>query len=457
MSRTAGDPARRVACDVLRAVEDRDAYANLLLPALLRERRITGRDAAFATELTYGTLRLLGTYDAVITACSDRPVEAIDLPLRAALRLGVHQLLGMRVPSHAAVAATVDLARGAAGARTTGFANAVLRRVATRDRDGWLGELAPAYDDDPVGHIALVHAHPRWIVEVYRDALGGDLEETARACAADNIAPPVHLVVRPGRITPAALLAEAGPGAVPGRWSPYAVHLHGGDPGDLPAIRAGSAAVQDEGSQLAALAVAETTLDGPDARWLDVCAGPGGKAALLAGLAADRGAVLLAADRAPQRPRLAADVLAGTGRTLVVAADGTQPAWASSAFDRVLVDAPCTGLGALRRRPEARWRRSPDDAQRLHGLQVALFDAAVSATRPGGVVTYVTCSPHPRETTAVVAAMLAARPDLVPEPLVGTLATVPNTGPVPAAQLWPHRHGTDGMFVVSMRRTEVHQ
>jgi 16S rRNA (cytosine967-C5)-methyltransferase len=426
----------------------------LLLPALLREREITGRDAAFATELTYGTLRPLGTYDAVIAACSDRPVEAIDPPLRAALRLGVHQLLGMRVPAHAAVAATVDLARAVAGPHTAGFANAVLRRVATRDRDGWLAELAPAYDVDPIGHLTIVHGHPRWIVDIYCEALGGDLAETARACAADNVAPPVQLVARPGRITQDALLAEAGAGAAPGRWSPYAVQLAGGDPGELPAVRAGDAGVQDEGSQLAALAAAAAPLSAPDARWLDVCSGPGGKAALLAGLASEQDAVLLCADRAPHRAQLVAGALQ-SAPAFVVVADGTRPAWPAERFDRVLLDAPCTGLGALRRRPDARWRRTPEDAHRLQDIQVALLDAAANATRRGGVLTYVTCSPHPAETTAVVERVLGARRDLVPQPVAGPLAAVPAAGAGSHAQLWPHRHNTDAIFVQSVLRLET--
>src|SRR5436190_6614618 len=427
--------ARRVACDVLLAVDERSAYANLLLPRLLRERGISGRDAAFATELAYGTLRWQGSYDAVIAACSTRSVDALDAPLRAALRLGVHQLLGMRVPPHAAVATTVDLARTVGGARVAGYANAVLRRVAQRDRDEWLNILAPAYDDDPLGHLAVVHGHPRWIVEVYYDALGRDIDETARACAADNVAPAVHLVARPGRSSAADLLAEVGPTATPGRWSPYAVHLDSGDPAALRSVRSGAVGVQDEGSQLAALGAAAADVD-RDRRWLDVCAGPGGKAALLAGLAAEQGSVLLAADRAEHRARLARQAVRPASDVLVVVADGTAPAWGASMFDRVLVDAPCTGLGALRRRPDARWRRDPGDAARLHRLQVDLLDSAVGAARPGGVVTYVTCSPHPLETEAVVGDVLGRRPDVTGEPVRGELATVPRSTMTHGVQLW---------------------
>lgn len=450
---TTEDKARRAAHDVLLAVEQRSAYANLLLPSLLRERTITGRDAAFATELAYGTLRFQGTYDEVIGACSKRPVDAIDPPLRTALRLGVHQLLGMRVPAHASVTTTVDMARAVAGAHVAGFANAVMRCVARRDRDAWLDALAPAYDEDPIGHLALVHSHPRWIVEVYYDALGRDIDETARACAADNVPPSVHLVARPGRCSREQLLAEAGPDASPGRWSPFAVWLGSGDPGALPLVRTGAAGVQDEGSQLASLAAAAAPVD-EDRRWLDMCAGPGGKAALLAGLAAERNALLVAADRSPHRAALAARAIGRTTNAAVVVADGTRPAWPADTFDRVLVDAPCTGLGALRRRPDARWRRAPQDAERLHPLQVALLDAALTSARPGGVVTYVTCSPHPVETQDVVDAVVRQRRDVRVEALHGDLAAVPGSATSHSAQLWPHRHRTDAMFVASLRRAQ---
>ena len=180
------DAPRRAAFDLLRAVDERDAYANLTLPGLLRERGLEGRDAAFATELGYGTLRGLGTYDAVLAACVDRPLGSVDPPVRDVLRLGAHQLLAMRVPPHAAVGATVELARAVVGEGAGSFVNAVLRRVGRSDLAAWLAQVAPSLDDDPVGHLSVVHSHPRWVVSAIRDALGGDLDETAAALAADN-------------------------------------------------------------------------------------------------------------------------------------------------------------------------------------------------------------------------------------------------------------------------------
>ncbi len=445
------DPARQVAYDALRAVDARDAYANLVLPALLRERRLVPRDAAFATELTYGTLRFRGTYDAVLQAGVDRPLEAVDAAVLDVLRLGAHQLLRTRVPAHAAVSATVELARVVVGEGRSRFVNAVLRRVAARPFEAWLDELAPPVSTDPVGHLALTQAHPKWIVSAFRDALAGSLAETAAALAADNEPAQVSLVARPGRSTLDELFAS---GAVSGRWSPYAATLPMGDPASIAAIREGRAGVQDEGSQLVALALAAAPVQGLPAAgemWLDLCAGPGGKAALLGALADERGAHLLAVERLPHRARL---VARATGTTAwPVVADGRVPAWPRDRFDRVLLDAPCTGLGALRRRPEARWRRQPSDLPGLGVLQRALLRSALRAVRPGGVIAYVTCSPHIAETRVVVRDVVNDRRDEV-EYLDARpfLPGVPLLGDGPDAQLWPHRHGTDAMYVALLRR-----
>ncbi|GGF35732.1 rRNA cytosine-C5-methyltransferase [Marmoricola endophyticus] len=437
------DPARLVAYDVLRAVHAQDAYANLALPALLRERSVTGRDAALATELVGGTLRGLGTYDAVLAAVVDRPP---DDEVRDALRLGVHQLLATRVPSHAAVATTVDLVRRRVGHRPSGFVNAVLRKVGAHDLDGWLRRVAPDPDADPVGHAAVVHSHPRWVVERLAEALGERGDELDALLAADNDRPAVTLVARPGLSDVAEL-----PGTP--SISPLGVVLEGGDPGEVAAVREGRAGVQDAGSQLVALALARTEVEGPDRAWLDLCAGPGGKAALLGALASQCGARLVAAERQPHRARLVARAVGTTAG--VVTADGARPPWAAGRFDRVLVDAPCTGLGALRRRPEARWRRTPDDLSALVPLQRALLESALDSTRPGGVVAYATCSPVVEETAGVVREVLAGRDDvdladavpLVPEAVDAAGVHLPGT-----VQLWPHRHGTDAMFLAVLRR-----
>jgi 16S rRNA (cytosine967-C5)-methyltransferase len=509
-TRSHADPARRAAYDVLRAVADRDAYANLLLPALLAERGLTGRDAAFATELTYGTLRGCGTYDAILAACSDR--DQLDPPVRDVLRLGAHQLLATRVGRHAAVATSVDLAKDVCGHRPSGFVNAVLRRVATRDLDAWLAIIVPDPAQDPSGYLAVRHSYPRWIVDAFRDALGeAGATETEEALAAGNVRPDVVLAAIPGRTTPAtsdsapsdpapsgpapsgpatsgsapsgpatsAVPEPAAPAPEPAaptpvppaahepaapadltrtRWSPYGLRLAAGHP--APLVADGQLAVQDEASQLAALALARVSLvPGQDRLWLDLCAGPGGKARLLAGLAAERDARLLASDL---RPRRAGRVLAALrrarlapGRTAaVVVADGLRASWRPGTFDRVLADVPCSNLGSLRRRPEARWRKTPADVQELTGVQRGLLNAAIDSVRPGGVVAYVTCSPHLAETRDVVMAVAGRRGDVAILDAPAVLAEVPDLrDPDPRfVQFWPHRHGTDAIFLALLKR-----
>lgn len=457
---------------MLTAVRERDAYTNLALPRMLRARGLTGRDAAFATELVSGTIRRRGTYDAVIAAAADRPVDQVDPAVLDALRLGAHQILAMRVPAHAAVGTTVDLVRARVGHRPAGFVNAVLRKVAGRDRAGWVLSVAPDPAFDPLGHASVAHSHPRWVVERLAEALARSSDtvgprRTATAdtelealLAADNDAPAVMLVARPGLSTVEELVAAGG---VATGVSPYAVELPAGDPGDVPAVAEGRAGVQDQGSQLVALALARADLDGPDTRWLDMCAGPGGKAALLAAVAGERGARLLASDRQPHRAELvrrAVSALAESGSPGilgVIAADGTQPPWPAGVFDRVLLDAPCSGLGALRRRPEARWRRTPGDLDALVPLQVALLNQALASARPGGVVAYATCSPVLAETSGVVSTVLDQRTDAVLEDASPLFESVPDLRADEASlpgtvQLWPHRQHTDAMFFALLRR-----
>ncbi len=441
------DPARAAAFEVLRAVSSRDAYANLALPALLRERGISGRDAAFATELTYGTCRVRGLLDAIIGAAAGRALDAIDPVLLDLLRLGAYQLLRTRVDAHAAVSTTVEQAGIEFDSARAGFVNAVLRKIAGRDEKSWTDELAPDPSRDPVGHSAFVRAHPRWIAQAFADALGAAAGELDALLASDDERPQVHLAARPNVLT-AAELAEAVGGTV-GRYSPYAVYLPGGDPARLAPVREGVALVQDEGSQLVARALALAPVDGDTGRWLDLCAGPGGKTALLAGIGAERGARVTAVEPSPRRADLVVDNTRGLPVD-VLRADGRETGL-QPGFDRVLVDAPCTGLGALRRRPEARWRRQPSDVPALVKLQRELLAAAIALARPGGVVLYATCSPNLAETVGVVADAVRRHPvtalDARPlfEPVTGL-------GDGPYVQLWPHRHGTDAMFAAALRR-----
>jgi 16S rRNA (cytosine967-C5)-methyltransferase len=441
------DPARRAAFEVLKAVRVKDAYTNLVLPHHLGKYRLSGRDAAFATELASGTIRRQGTYDAILAACTDRPLASTPAKVLDVLRLGCHQLLGMRVAAHAAISTSVDLARSESGAGAAGFTNAVLRRVSAHDLESWLTSL----DADR----ATRFSHPQWVIDAFREAVGdGELDALL---AADNEPPAVTLVARPGRSSPDELPGE------PTAFSPYGVVSSGGSPGEVPAVAEGRAGVQDEGSQLVAHVLATAPIDGADERWLDLCAGPGGKAALLAALAADRGARLVANEHQTHRAELVRRTLAGApGVEAVTVEDGTSPPWPAGSFDRVLVDAPCTGLGALRRRAEARWRRQPEDLRDLVPLQRDLVDRALDLTRPGGVVLYATCSPVLAETRDVLGSVLVGRDDTtlgdttaLLTAAAGLRSDVPDcAGPLTGTvQLWPHRHRTDAMFLALLHRS----
>ena len=453
--RPPSDPARQAAYEAIAAVHRDDAYANLVLSEILRDMGLHGRDAAFATELAYGTLRALGTLDLIIGEAAGRDVSRIDPPARDALRLGAYQVLHTRVPAHAAVNQTVDLVRSVAPA-ASGFANAVMRTITETTLDKWLEKVAPDHDADPVANLAVMHNHPQWIIRSFAEALGGDLADTERLLIEDNQPPVVHLCARPGRADAVELADEVG--GTPGAFSPYSVYLNGGSPRDLAAVRQGRAHVQDEGSQLVAAALLAAPVEGQDTRWLDLCAGPGGKTGLLGAIAVARGAEVTAVEVAEHRARLVEQATEGMPVT-VLPMDGRQvgrdPDLPEESFDRVLVDAPCTGLGSLRRRPESRWRRTPADLPPLTKLQRELLVAALRAVRPGGVVAYVTCSPHMVETQVTVTEgarrsgvevdFVDARPLMPPG--------MPGLGAGPTVQLWPHRHGTDAMFLAVLRRT----
>lgn len=442
---TSVDPARAVAFEVLRAVVRDGAFGNLLLPRVLRERSLGGRDAAFATELTYGALRQWGVLDRVLDVVSSRPMDTLDVEVATALRLGAQQVLFMRVDDHAAVDTSVRLVEDYGQPQAKGFVNGVLRTLTWADIPQLMEDAAPRGE---LARLAFDHAHPQWIAESFLRSVGK--QELAAALEADSQRPRVHLVARPGEISAEelALLTE---GEV-GRYSPYAVYLPGGDPAALEPVRQQLAAVQDEGSQLIARALVQAPLLGPDkGRWLDLCAGPGGKAALVGALADIDGASVDAVEIAEHRARLIEKTVADLPVRVHVAdgrSSGLEPG-----FDRILVDAPCSGLGALRRRPEARWTKSEQDIAELTALQGQLLDAALGLLRPGGVVVYSTCSPDLRETRGIVDAALEAHPDVEELDAAGLIAPMENTGSFKSVQMWPHRHGTDAMFFAVLRST----
>ena len=436
---------RRVAFDVLRQVSGEGAYANLALAKQLTRAGLETRDAAFVTELVAGTCRLRGTYDAIIESASGRGLKTMQPAVVDLLRLLAHQALGMAVPTRAAVDTTVKLARDTVGQRVTGLVNAVGRRIAAHDLQEWVELLSEGLDE--TDRLAIRTHHPRWIVAAYEKVLQEN--EVAQALEANNLAPRPTLVVRPGL----AEVEELAP-AVPTVYSPFGAVLAGA-PGDLAAVREGRAGVQDEGSQLVCLAL--TRVEAPNGPWLDLCAGPGGKSALLAGLARQRGEHLVANEVAAHRAELVEQALAvyPPGTASIICSDGRdlEPVRQHGPFARIMVDAPCSGLGALRRRPEARWRRTPADLAELVSLQRALLETATGLLVPGGVVAYVTCSPHADETAAIVEAALKSNPHLELLDAPALLPEVPGAARGGYVQLWPHRHGTDAMFLALLRGT----
>ncbi len=464
--------ARGAAYDLLHEVATQDAYANVVWARILNDADLDARDSAFATELAYGTLRWQGFYDAIIDSLLDRPRAEIDPRVVDLLRLGCHQIVMLRTPPHAAVGETVTLAKSVSSEGAARLVNAILRRVVDGgDRAEWVARIAPGESTEDV---AVRWSHPAWIVRALRSALTthppdlastwrpteGQIPEIATTwgpdsveelLAADNVPARPSLAARPTLLTPESLREVAN--TAPGRWSPWAVTLEHGRPEEISYVRDGRAGVQDEGSQLMAIACARAHIDGSDTRWVDLAAGPGGKAALLTGLAIERGAHLLAIEVHPHRADLVRQSLRGfpAGSYEVRAEDGRE-ALAPASVDRVLVDAPCTGLGALRRRPEARWRRSAADLATLGPLQRELLRAALTGVRKGGIVAYVTCSPHLAETDQVIDDILREFPNVAQEDARLLLPEVPNMGDGPALRLWPHVHGTDGMFLALLRR-----
>lgn len=439
------------------AVDVDDAYANLALPAKIKEFGLSSNDAGLATELTYGTLRMQGFYDRVIANAAARDIDTIDLVVLNILRMGVHQLLNMRVAQHAAVDESVNLAEHMASLGAVGFVNAVLRRTSRHDLEDWQ-EFITKDISNADERLAALYSHPVWIVRALKQSLEaeGRGEELENLLASDNLNPRVTLVELPGFVD-----ANDEVEGEPTNYSPLGMSLNtGGDPTRFARVREGVVRVQDEGSQLAALVLSRHHEITPGEKWLDMCAGPGGKAALLAAEATLGGAELTANEVIPGRADLVRKALAILPDVDVVTGDGVdigldQP----NTYDRILLDAPCTGLGALRRRPEARWRKSPKDVGDLTALQAQLLTSALHALKPGGVLAYVTCSPHLAETRAIVEGALRKNQnvsELDARAVLSDVAmeTMDIAGDSLSVQLWPHRHGTDAMFISLLTKSE---
>ncbi len=441
--------SREVAYELLGRVRSSDAYANLLLPDLIGKYQLNRADAAMCVELAFGTLRNQGFYDWLASKVTARDVLAIDPDALDVIRLGAHQLLGMRTPPHAALNETVNLAKKVLRQGAVGFVNAALRRISEKPRDEWVRILERDVPEQARKN-SILFSHPEWIVNSLKLALEADgRNEVEKLLRANNDAPAVNLVALPNHefVADDDLVKEG--------VSPLGYRLEGGDPAHLPGFRSGAMRVQDQGSQLAALALVHVAKVQPGERWLDLCAGPGGKAALLGAEAEINGATLVANEISNHRARLVSQALADSGvKARVVNEDGRTLDLGQ--FDRIMIDAPCTGLGALRRRPESRWRKSPDDLKQLNSLQSELIESGWRQLKEGGYLAYVTCSPHPAETTAILSKLLSKHKDAE---LVDAGAVIeaisdefmPNRSRK-TVQLWPHTDDTDAMFISLIRK-----
>lgn len=442
--------SRKVALQALLAVQTSDAYLNLVLPKRISDAKLSTSDAAFATELAYGTARNQGFYDYVIEKACGRKLDQIDADVLCALRMGVHQLLVLETPTHAAIFETVELVKRVLKPSAGGFTNAVMRKIARLDLTGWLEALQ---DEDFTDEIyqSIRFSHPLWVTRAIRLALDSDgsVDELDEALRADNANPKVHLVQLPGRTSDTSRLG-AGP------TSPIGFTLESGDPSKFPAVSDGSMRIQDQGSQLVTLALVKAREVAKGEQWLDICAGPGGKAVLMAALATPSGATLTTNEVTPHRAKLVATALRHSGFEAIQLIEDGRSLAPSLHFDRIMLDAPCTGLGALRRRPESRWRKGEGNLKELTALQRELLASAWKHLKPGGILAYVTCSPHPAETTAQIEWFLRTEKDsaLLDATSVfrGLNAQLEHNPKRKTVQLWPHRNGTDAMFIALLEK-----
>ncbi|WP_418968838.1 transcription antitermination factor NusB [Alloscardovia omnicolens] len=479
--------ARSIACHVLNRLEADDAYANLLLPKVLGQSELSNADKSFVTDTVYGTLRWRLFLDAVIEAAHKKPIRTINVKLINIVRLGTYQWLFMNGADYACVSETVSLARRTVGAQTAGFINVLMRKITSYNRQQWEVNVTSriqrsntlSADDVLIARQSVRFSHPQWIVRELKKAwdISGYAWDNTQGdpihamLGADNEAPSVTLCVRPGLADLDEVYDQAeSKGAVVARgdFSPYALRLRGINPARIRGVKNSTVGVEDEGSQLAALALAsaQSLNQTGSEQWLDMCAGPGGKTALLASLAAQRGAHITANEPHEHRRKLVEENLQAIPEgvvTDVLGLDGVQFGVSyRDRFDKILVDAPCSGLGALRRRPEARWRKTPESIIELCSLQKKLLSSALDAVKPGGVVAYVTCSPVVAETRDIVEAVLSERHNVervdVPEIMKQIAPHIPvpqprADGSAQDMQLFEHIHNTDQMFIALLRRT----
>lgn len=434
------EPSRLLAFDLLTEVNRNEGYSNLLLPQALNSSKLDERDKSLVTELLYGTIRMQGKHDWVLAHISDRPWIEVDPGIVDICRMGVHQIHEMRIPDHAAVASTVEVARKRLGESKASFVNALLRNVTRKSQEDWFLPLSAI--SDPVERMSIQYSHPEWIVSAYYDLLK-NWDEVEQALAINNEAATPTLVSWPGLSTIEDLKSIGGE---PTTFSPYGAHWKG-NPGVLDLIKARKIGVQDEGSQLVASVFAAASAG---TNWLDMCAGPGGKAALLSNIAREKKIVFTANEVSAVRADLVRQVVNGD-RVLV--GDGREIGNLEEKFDAILIDAPCTGLGALRRRPEVRWRRNLQDLRELTQLQRELIDSGIKALTVGGILGYATCSPHLAETTIQVSDLKRKHGNMEQIDVSPYLPdNLENSERDHAMALWTHRTGTDAMFLALFKK-----
>jgi len=450
--RVAVSTARRLAAEVLLRVEQGGAFSNLALDGALRSAgAIEPREAALCTELTYGALRWQLELDRALAAHGARPPAELDAPVRAALRVSAFELLHHpRVPARAAVDQGVELVRALGLARAAGYANAVLRRLS----ENRAPPPPPSREADPVGHVAALTAHPRWLVERWARWLG--IEEAGKLAAANQQQAPAVVRVARRRATRdrvQEVLRKSGIESTPGRYSPDALVLAPGAPPalDIEGHEQGMFQAQDEAAQLVSLYAAPP----PGAAVLDACAAPGGKACHLAELGAGS---VLAVDLHARKARNIEEAAGRLGLPEVraLAADATLPLPGEGPFDVALVDAPCSGLGTLRRHPEVKLRRTPEDVDRLAALQASLLTQVSRSVKPGGLLVYAVCTLTREESDEEVERFLAAHPEFHPErPPSGWALAAADADCLDEQgrlRIFSHRTGTDGFFAVRLRK-----
>ena len=445
--------SRAVAFDLLNRIQSDDAYANLLLPTLITRAKLDSRDAAFVQELAFGTIRNWMLYEKIIEAASSRKIDDIEPDAQIVLVLGVHQLLEMRVPTHAAINESVNLAKTKASKGSVGFVNAVLRKIALKEKDDWIDLVTKGLSE--LDALSIQYSHPTWIVQAFKAALAsrGIEQQLEDLLESNNLAPKVSIAALPGFSSRADFETEEQAESM----SPIGLEISG-NPASIELVNKGFARVQDQGSQLVTLALVSAPIEVNDDNWLDMCAGPGGKAAIMAALSLPSGKRFVPNEVSEHRAQLVANALEPLGNFQVRTLDGRAYGQGKEKFSRILLDAPCTGLGSLRRRPESRWRRSTDDLVNLVKLQRELIESAWEALEPGGILGYVTCSPHLSETTGQIAwaeGKFKGKLELMNanQVLNSLNPSLKLDESLRTTQLWPHIHGTDAMFLALMRKS----